>query len=230
MRKSTAILWIAVMGIIAAVFCILFISGSIRNDALIEDLKGKSVNQAARIMELDADNAQKDTLIGDLSAESLDRESRMEALNLEIAEKKTAMEQKESELAALKHQSASQQKQIDSQLQTINDLKEENKEKTEQIEQLQEQVNQLTAEKESLQARVGETEGKSINRHAVTNEDQVSLCQSPDTESHRIRELPLGQSVLVLREIVNGKHEKWAEAETDGETGFILMQFLDPEE
>ena len=77
---------------------------------------------------------------------------------------------------------------------------------------------------------MGETEGKSINRHAVTNEDKVSLCQSPDTESHRIRELPLGQSVLVLREIVNGKHEKWAEAETDGETGFILMQFLDPEE
>ena len=223
MKKSTAILWIAVMGIIAAVFCILFISGSIRNDALIEDLKGKSVNQAARIMELDADNAQKDTLIGDLSAESLDRESRMEALNLEIAEKKNAMEQKESELTALKNQSASQ-------LQTINDLKEENKEKAEQIEQLQEQVNQLTAEKESLQARMGETEGKSINHYATTNEDKVWLRQSPDTGSHRIRELPLGQSVLVLREIVNGKHEKWAEAETDGETGFILMQFLDPEE
>ena len=230
MKKSTAILWIAVMGVIAAVFCILFISGSIRNDAQIEDLKRKSVNQAARIMELDADNAQKDTLIGDLSAESLDQENRMEALNLEIAEKKTAMEQKESELAALKKQSASRQEQIDSQLQTINALKEENKEKAEQIEHLQEQVNQLTAEKESLQARIDEIEGKSVNRYATTNEDKVRLRQSPDTGSYLIRELPLGKSVLVLREIVNEKLEKWAEVETDGETGFILMQFLDPEE
>ena len=113
MKKSTAILWIAVMGIIAAVFCILFISGSIRNDALIEEMKGKSVNQAARIMELDANNAEKDTLIDDLSAESMDQASRIEALNLEISEQKTAMEQKESELAALKGESTSRQEQIE---------------------------------------------------------------------------------------------------------------------
>ena len=34
MKKSTAILWIAVAGIIAVVFCVLFISGSIRNEVV----------------------------------------------------------------------------------------------------------------------------------------------------------------------------------------------------
>ena len=68
MKKSTAVLWIAVAGIIAAVFCVLYISGMIRKDAEIESLKGSTLDQAARIMELDADNAEKDTRIGDLSA------------------------------------------------------------------------------------------------------------------------------------------------------------------
>ena len=52
MKKSTAILWIAVAGIIAVVFCVLFISGSIRNEAQIEVLKSDTVNQEARIREV----------------------------------------------------------------------------------------------------------------------------------------------------------------------------------
>ena len=70
MKKSTAILWIAISGVIAIVFCILFISGTIRKDAEIESLKGSTMDQAARIMKLDADNAEKDSRIGDLSTEA----------------------------------------------------------------------------------------------------------------------------------------------------------------
>ena len=64
MKKSTAILWITVMAVIAAVFCVLFISGTVRNEAQIETLKGDAVDQAARIMELDADNTEKSSRIG----------------------------------------------------------------------------------------------------------------------------------------------------------------------
>ena len=69
MKKSTAILWITVTGILAAVFCVLFISGTIRKDAEIEALKGNTVNQAAMIIQRDADNSEKEGRIGDLSAE-----------------------------------------------------------------------------------------------------------------------------------------------------------------
>ena len=70
MKKSTAILWITVMTVVAAVFCVLFISGTIRNEERIETLKGDTVDQAARIMELDADNTEKSNRIGDLYAET----------------------------------------------------------------------------------------------------------------------------------------------------------------
>ena len=81
MKKSTAITWIALMAIIATVFGILFVSGSIRHAEQMEALKGDSVSQAARIMKLDADNAEKETQIWDLSAETEDQELRIEELN-----------------------------------------------------------------------------------------------------------------------------------------------------
>ena len=45
-----------------------------------------------------------------------------------------------------------------------------------------------------------------------------------------IRELPLGQPVRVLREVVNGRNEVWAAVEVNGQTGYILLQYLDLEE
>ena len=80
MKKGTAITWLAVMGIIATVFCILFISVTIRKDAEIEALKGNSVNQAARIMELDEDNTAKSNQIDELSTEAEGHLSTIEEL------------------------------------------------------------------------------------------------------------------------------------------------------
>ena len=90
MKKSTAALWIAVAGIIAAVFCVLYISGMIRKDAEIEALKGSTVDQAARILELDADNAEKDTRIGDLSAEAEGHAAKIEELAIRFAKARPA--------------------------------------------------------------------------------------------------------------------------------------------
>ena len=98
---------------------------------------------------------------------------------------------------------------------------------TETANVLQTQVNQLTAENEFLQARVYALEGQPINRYARTNNDKVRLRRSPDTTSYRMRELRRGTTVLVLREVVNSRYETWAEVEVDGQTGFILMEFLD---
>ena len=86
MKKSTAVIWIALMAVIAVVFGVLFVSESIRHSGQLEAMKGDSVHQAARIMELDAENDEKSSRIGDLTAESADQESRIDALNLAIAE------------------------------------------------------------------------------------------------------------------------------------------------
>ena len=67
-------------------------------------------------------------------------------------------------------------------------------------------------------------------RYARTNEDKVRLRERPDTGSYRIRELKRGQNVLVLREIVNSKYETWAAVEVDGQSGYIMMQYLDLDE
>ena len=93
MKKSTAILWITVAGIIATVFCVLFISVTIRKDAEIEALKGNTVDQAARIIQLDADNSEKEGRIGDLSAENAGSAATLEKLNREIAEKNSLIGQ-----------------------------------------------------------------------------------------------------------------------------------------
>ena len=55
MKKSTGILLIAMVSAIAVVFCVLFVSGSIRNEQQIEALKSSSSDQALQISELDAD-------------------------------------------------------------------------------------------------------------------------------------------------------------------------------
>ena len=101
---------------------------------------------------------------------------------------------------------------------------------TEETNALQTRVNQLTAENESLQARIYALEGRPIDRYARTNNDKVRLRRSPDTTSYRMRELRRGTTVLVLREVVNSRYETWAEVEVDGQTGFILMEFLDLDE
>ena len=89
MKKSTAILWITVMALIAAVFCVLFISGTIRNEEQIEALKGDTVDKAARIMKLDADNTEKNNTIGDLYAETEDLEAEITALEDQLKQHMT---------------------------------------------------------------------------------------------------------------------------------------------
>ena len=101
---------------------------------------------------------------------------------------------------------------------------------TEEAETLQAQNNQLAAEKDALQARADRLEGKSIQRLARTNEEDVRLREQPDTGSRRLRELKLGQEVLVVKEVVNSKFESWAAVEVDGQKGFIMMQYLDLED
>jgi hypothetical protein len=67
-------------------------------------------------------------------------------------------------------------------------------------------------------------------QYARTNEEKVRMRERPDTGSYRIRELRKGQIVLVLREVVNSRYETWAAVEVDGQSGFIMMQYLDMEE
>ena len=85
----------------------------------------------------------------------------------------------------------------------------------------------LTAERDSLREQVDRTYGKNVNRYAATNEDKVRLRQRPDTGSYRLRELKLGKQVLVVKEILNSRDELWAFVEVDGQSGYIMMQFLD---
>ena len=98
MKKSTAILWIAILASVAAVFCVLFISGSIRHSGEIERLKGETVDQAARIMELDADNTEKSGRIGNLSEEAAVLSEEVDRLTLEAADRDAALEQNASDL------------------------------------------------------------------------------------------------------------------------------------
>ena len=152
MKKSTAILWIAVSGIIAVVFCILFISGTIRKDAEIEELKGNMVSQAAQILELDADNTEKDSRIGDLSAEAEGHAARIEELNQEIAEKDAAMEQQESELEELAGRAVSQQNEIAALTEEKNTYSKNAETAAEEVKNLQTEVSDRTKELESVTA------------------------------------------------------------------------------
>ena len=101
---------------------------------------------------------------------------------------------------------------------------------TKQAETLKGKVDQLTTENETLQSKVYKLEGKPLYQYATTNEDQVRLRERPDTGSYRIRELRRGTKVLVIREVVNSKYETWASVEVDGQSGYILMRFLDVQE
>ena len=88
-------------------------------------------------------------------------------------------------------------------------------------------MTELTAANESLQAQVDKTYGKTIERYAATNEDKVRLREKADTGSRRIRELQRGQKVLVMKEFVNNRNESWAYVDINGQTGYIMMKYLD---
>ena len=55
----------------------------------------------------------------------------------------------------------------------------------------------------------------------------MRLRERPDTGSYRMRELRRGQTVLVLKEVINSKYEAWAAVEVDGQSGYIMMKYLD---
>ena len=115
-----------------------------------------------------------------------------------------------------------------------NTLKEKNEKDEQTIQDLNHQVTELTTEKdrltaenEALQSRIYKLEGKPIYQYATTNENEVRLRERPDTGSYRIRELRRGTRVLVIREVVNSKYETWAAVEVDGQSGYIMMKYLD---
>ena len=100
---------------------------------------------------------------------------------------------------------------------------------TEETEKLKNEVAQLEAVNESLQAQVDMIYGKSVNLYARVNEDKVRLRDRPDTGGRRIRELKRGTTVLVVKEVINNKNESWAAVDVNGQSGYIMMKYLDLE-
>ena len=155
-----------------------------------------------------------------LTKENTESNAQIAVLTEKVAARDKTVKEQETEIAGLKKETETLKDEIAEKMITVKDQEDE-------ITRLTEEQAVLTAENEALQEEIDRINGKPVELYARTNEDKVRLRKEPDVTGYRIRELDKGQYVYVLKQVINQKGETWAAVLADGQTGYIMLQYLD---